>query len=163
MRKLILAATGLATLATAMPASAQRAWDWSGGRPGAGEFRLIGPGVRFLIPELRATPRGRAFVLRNFDFNRDRLITRREAMEANRAFIEIAGPNRGRFDWDRRDRGYVVAVPVPDRGPPPAVVGGRWDRRAMRDYGFRQTPRASTIFPAGTAAALNKAWSTNIR
>jgi outer membrane protein OmpA-like peptidoglycan-associated protein len=138
MRNLILATLGLAAVASAAPASAQRAWDWSGGRPGSGAWRLAGPGVPMLIPELRASHRGRAFVLRNFDLNRDRFINRREANAANRAFVEIAGADRPRFDWDRRDTTFVD-VTGPDRGPI------AWDRRAMRDYGFRQTPRGATM------------------
>lgn len=137
MRNLILAALGLTAAVTALPAQAQRAWDWSGGRPGSGALRLAGPGVAVLIPELRGSPRGRAFVLRNFDLDRDGIIGRREAHAANRAFIDVAGPTRARFGWDRRDTTYVVAVP--DRGP------AAWDRRAMRDYGFRQTPRGATM------------------
>ena len=139
MRKMILATLSLAAAVTAVPASAQRAWDWSGGRPGSGTWRLVGPGVPLLLPELRASLRARAFVLRNFDFNRDRIIGRREANAANRAFIDTAGPRRTRFDWDRRDDGFVVDVPVSRQGP------GAWDRRAMRDYAFRQTPRGATM------------------
>jgi outer membrane protein OmpA-like peptidoglycan-associated protein len=136
---MILATLGLAAATSAIPASAQRAWDWSGGRPGSGTWRLVGPGVPMLLPELRASLRARAFVLRNFDFNRDRIIGRREASAANRAFIEIAGPGRSRFDWDRRDAGFVEVAPAPGRG------AGGWDRRAMREYGFRQTPRGATM------------------
>lgn len=143
MRNLILATLGLAAATTALPASAQRAWDWSGGRPGSGAWRLVGPGVPVLLPELRASLRGRAFVLRNFDWNRDRVIGRREANAANRAFIETAGPARARFDWDRRDVGFAVAVGAPGRGVD--ARPGTWDRRAMRDYGFRQTPRGATM------------------
>lgn len=141
MRKTILATLGIALAAGAVPAEAQRSWDWTGGRPGSGAWRLVGPGVGVLIPELRASLRGRAFVLRNFDWNRDRVIGVREARAANRTFIELAGRDRPRFDWDRRDTTFVVAVPDrgPDRGP------RAWDRRAMRDYGFRQTPRGATM------------------
>jgi outer membrane protein OmpA-like peptidoglycan-associated protein len=136
---MILATLGLAAATSAIPASAQRAWDWSGGRPGSGTWRLVGPGVPMLLPELRASLRARAFVLRNFDFNRDRIIGRREANAANRAFIDAAGPSRSRFDWDRRDAEFVEVAPAPGRG------GSGWDRRAMRDYGFRQTPRGATM------------------
>lgn len=142
--KTILAAA-LALASTATPALAQGPWDWSGGRPGGREFRLAGAGVRLLIPELRATNRGRAFVMRNFDRNRDGLVQPREAEMANRAFLRIAGERRGRFEWDGYDRGYGR----PDRiaRPPVGSVsdGGRWDRRAMRDYGFRQTERGATM------------------
>lgn len=128
----------LATVAT--PALAQGSWDWTGGRPGAREYRLAGAGVRLLIPELRATPRGRAFVMRNFDRNRDGLVQPREAEMANRAFLEIVGPRRDRFEWDSYDRGD--ARPGMGGG---MREGGRWDRRAMRDYGFRQTTRGATM------------------
>ena len=143
MKKTIFATLALATLATAAPASAQDRWDWGGGRPGTREYRLIGRGVPLLYPELRGTNRGRAFVLRNFDFNRDARVSPREAEAANRAFAGIAGPrrpgnDRAGFDWDARDRGYVVAVPA---GP----VSSGWDRRAMHDYGFRQTERGATL------------------
>lgn len=130
-------ALGLATtftLATAAtPALAQDHWDWHGGHRGDRAYVLVGQGVRFLIPELRDTNRGRAFVLRNFDRNRDGRINRIEADEANRAFIHIAGPRRDRFDWDSRD---VAVVPV---------ERGRWDHRAMRDYHMRQTRYGATF------------------
>lgn len=136
MKKLTFAALCLGTVIAATPVAAQRAWDWTGGRPGTREYRLIGAGVPALFPELRSTNRGRAFVMRNFDWNRDGRVAPREANAANRAFAQIAGARRDRFDWNQRDRGYVVVV---DRGP------GRWDRRAMRDYGFRQTERGATM------------------
>lgn len=129
---------GLA-LAAAGPALAQGPWDWSGGRPGARDYRLVGGGVRLLIPELRATNRGRAFVMRNFDRNRDGLVQPREAELANRAFLEIAGARRTRFDWAMYDR------PVARANPPVAPLAGRWDRRAMQGYGFRQTARGATM------------------
>lgn len=130
-KRMILAALGVAVTA---PASAQT-WDWSGGRPGMRDVPLAGPGVRTLYPELRATHRGRAFVLRNFDRNRDLLISVREAQAANRAFATIAGTRRDRFDWDSRDSGWQR----PGRG------AGGWDRGAMRAYGFRQTERGATM------------------
>ena len=140
-KRTLIAAATLALLGTgATQAQAQDRWDWGGGRPGEREYRLVGPGVPMLFPELRRTPRGRAFVMRNFDFNRDGIVSRREADAADRAFAEIAGPDRGRFDWEARGR-Y-------DGPPPPVVVErgpGRWDRRAMHDYGFRQTPRGATL------------------
>ena len=131
--KLILAALSVATIATAMPAAAQNRWDW-----GAGDraYRLIGAGVPILYPELRRTDRGRAIVMRNFDFNRDGRVNPREATAANRAFAEIAGPRRDRFDWELRDRDVVV---VEERGQ------GNWDRGAMRNYGFRQTERGAQL------------------
>lgn len=116
----------IATMLTAGPALAQDRWDW---RPG--DYRLAGAGAPLLYPELRATPRGRAFVMRNFDLNRDGRVEPREADAANRAFAAIAGPSRDRFDWDR----HVVVT----------EERGGWDRGAMRDYGFRQAPRGATL------------------
>lgn len=121
----------LAALAAATPATAQ-SWDWSGGRPDGVEIRLAGAGVRLLYPELRNTLRGRAFVLRNFDGNRDRLIQPREAQAANIAFARVAGPRRDRFDWDARDADW--------RAP-----AARWNQDAMRGYGFRQTSRGAML------------------
>lgn len=130
MKRLLIATTlGLATIA---PATAQN-WDWSGGRPGSTDTRLAGPGVRLLHPELRNTHRGRAFVIRNFDRNRDRSISVREAEAANRAFAGVAGERRDRFDWDARDGGWQ------------RPGAARWDRGAMRAYGFRDTPRGATM------------------
>ena len=130
--KIMTAALAVATLTAAAPASAQGRWDWTGGRAAGPEVRLAGPGVRMLFPELRDTRRGRAWVARYFDRNRDRLIGPREAMAANEAFAAVAGPRRDRFDWEARD---VVVVERP----------GAWDRGAMRGYGFRQTPRGATL------------------
>jgi outer membrane protein OmpA-like peptidoglycan-associated protein len=121
-------------IAAAAPLSAQDRWDWGGGRVGDRAYDLVGAGVPILFPELRRSNRGRAFVMRNFDLNRDGRINPREADAANRAFAEIAGPRRGRFDWDARD---AVAVGPVDRGG--------WDHRAMRDYRFRQTPLGATL------------------
>lgn len=135
MKMLFAAATALVAIAT--PAIAQDRWDWSGGRPDGPDFRIAGPGVRILYPELRESRRGRAFVMRNFDRNHDRFLTMFEAREANRAFAQIAGPRRGGFDWDSRDHGYVVE----ERGG----RGGGWDRGAMHGYGFRQTARGATM------------------
>lgn len=115
-------------------------WDWAGGRAGdARVYDLRGPGVRMLFPELRDTPRGRAFVLRNFDMRHDGFITPREAREANRAFAE-AVPDRRRFDWAVVDAGPA--------SPPPYVSAGRpipWDRGAMRGYHFRDTPEGARM------------------
>jgi outer membrane protein OmpA-like peptidoglycan-associated protein len=115
-------------------------WDWAGGRPGdARAYDLRGPGARMLFPELRDTPRGRAFVLRNFDERRDGFITPREARAANRAFAE-AVPDRRGFDWAVVDSGPP--------SPPPYVSTGRpipWDRGAMRDYHFRDTPEGARM------------------
>ncbi|GEM71573.1 OmpA family protein [Sphingomonas aquatilis] len=134
-KSIIIAAMLAAGIAT--PALAQDRWDWSGGRPGDRPYRLIGAGVQGLIPELRDTPRGRAFVMRNFDRNRDGRISPAEAADANGAFLRIAGPRRDRFDWDARDRTVVVETRE--------VLAPGWDRRAMHDYGFRQTPRGATL------------------
>ena len=128
----VLAATLLT--AGASPALAQDRWDWGGGRADDRDYGLVGAGVPILYRELRATNRGRAFVMRNFDRDRDGRVSRREAQAANRAFAEIAGPRRDRFDWESRDRTVVVE----DRG-------GGWDRGAMRGYGFRQTSRGATL------------------
>lgn len=127
-RMILTAATAASALLAVGPATAQGRWDWA---PGDRPYRLAGPGVPMLFPELRGTPRGRAFVMRNFDFNRDGFINRREAAAANRAFADVAGPNRARFDWDRPGR--VV------------VVERHWDRAAMRDYHFRQTPQGARM------------------
>lgn len=124
---IIVAGLAASTLAAATPAAAQRL-DW---RPGT--YRLAGVGVPDLYPELRGTPRGRAFVMRNFDWNRDGRVNRREADAANRAFAGVAGPRRDRFDWDARDR-VVVA---------PGRVG--WDRGAMRGYGFRDSAEGARL------------------
>lgn len=134
-------AAAVALIASAAPAGAQARWDWSGGRPGSTDYRLVGPGVRFLYPELRGTMRGRAFVIRNFDRDRNRVISVSEARAANAAFAQIAGARRDRFDWDARDSGYVVV----DRGD----RGGAWDRGAMRGYGFRQTARGAMMRMGG--------------
>lgn len=131
MHKVSIIAAALATtLAVTAPAQAQDRWDW---RPGSD--RLAGPGVPRLFPELRNSPRGRAFVMRNFDRNHDGLIDPREAAMANRAFADVAGPRRDRFDWERHRPGVVV---VEERG-------GNWDHGAMRGYGFRQTARGATM------------------
>lgn len=127
-------AASAALIATCGPAMAQRDWDYGGGRQGDREYRLEGAGVPLLLPELRRTNRGRAFVMRNFDANRDGRVSPREAEQANRAFRQVAGPRRDRFDWESRDRTVV------DEGRP-----GQWDRRGMRDYRFRQTALGATM------------------
>lgn len=132
----MLFAAAAALVATMTPAVAQDRWDWSGGRPNGPDFRMVGPGVRVLYPELRETRRGRAFVMRNFDRNHDRVLSVMEALEANREFKELAGPRLRGFDWDSRDSGYAVE----ERGG-----RGGWDRGAMRGYGFRQTARGATM------------------
>jgi len=133
----------LATLAT--PAFAQDRFDWGGGRGGERDYGLAGAGVSRLLPELRRTPRGRAFVMRNFDRNEDGRISPREADEANRAFLRIAGGRGDRFDWESRDIGR------------PAVQNREWDRRGMRGYRMRQTRHGATfdlqdvLFETGSA------------
>ena len=134
------AALAVATLlASAGPAIAQDRWDWN---PGPRPYQLAGPGVEILFPELRDTPRGRAFVMRNFDWNHDGYVDRREAEAANRAFAERAGPRRERFDWDRHAPREGM---IDDQGPPPPAADAGWDRHAMRDYGFRQTPLGARL------------------
>lgn len=141
-RALALAAA-LTTLST--PALAQERFDWGGGRSGERDYRLIGAGVARLLPELRRTARGRAFVMRNFDRNDDGRVGPREAEEANRAFLRLAGARRDRFDWESRDI---------DR---PTVRHREWDRRGMRDYRMRQTEHGATfdlqdvLFETGSA------------
>jgi outer membrane protein OmpA-like peptidoglycan-associated protein len=137
----------LAASALAGAASAQDRWDWSrGGDDDRGAYRLVGPGVGDLVPELRATRRGQAFVLRNFDFNHDGIITHREARQANKAFLGVAGDDRAHFDWEhrgehrdwseRRDldehRDYGERRDFDGQGQ------GGWDRQGMRGYHMRQ-------------------------
>ncbi|MEG3087851.1 OmpA family protein [Sphingomonas sp. PB4P5] len=135
MKRTAILTAALITATLATGASAQGRWDFDGGRQGDREYRLVGAGVPTLYRELRATNRGRAFVMRNFDNNRDGRISPREAQAANRAFSGVAGPRRDRFDWDRRGSEVVVV----EQG------GGQWDRGAMRNYGFRQTSRGATL------------------
>jgi outer membrane protein OmpA-like peptidoglycan-associated protein len=140
MRKFLLAGGLLAATAAglAAPASAQDRWDWGGGRAGDREYRLVGPGVQRLYIELRSSNRGRAFVMRNFDFDRDGRVDIREAIAANRAFDGAAGGRRDRFDWESRGRG-------PDRMVERGDRGGGWDRNAMRSYNFRQTAEGARM------------------
>ncbi|MDR1967717.1 MAG: OmpA family protein [Burkholderiaceae bacterium] len=117
-------------------------------------YDLRGPGVRELLPELRDTPRGRAFVMRNFDFDRNGIIMPHEAREANRAFIQVAGRERHRFDWDQPPARFVVVPPppppvvVPPPPPPDARAMEGYDRRAMRRYHFREG-RYGAVFDLG--------------
>jgi len=111
-------------------AAAQDRWEWDGGRAGDRDYRLIGAGVPRLLPELRRTNRGRAFVMRNFDFNRDGRVSPREARAANRAFAD-RGPRRG-GDWGGPERVVVERE-------------GGWDRDAMRGYRFRQTAEGARM------------------
>lgn len=137
-------AVALTTLAT--PALAQDRFDWGGGRNGERDYGLVGAGVSRLLPELRRTARGRAFVMRNFDRNEDGRVNPREADDANRAFLRIAGGRRDRFDWESRDLGRPVVAQRRD-----------WDRRGMRGYQMRQTERGATfdlqdvLFETGSA------------
>jgi outer membrane protein OmpA-like peptidoglycan-associated protein len=136
-------AVALSVLAT--PAVAQDRFDWGGGRSGEADYQIRGAGARLLIPELRRTSRGRAFVMRNFDSNDDRRISPREADAANRAFTRIAGGRGDRFDWEGRD---VRVAQTQERD---------WDRRGMRDYRMRQTRYGATfdlqdvLFETGSA------------
>jgi outer membrane protein OmpA-like peptidoglycan-associated protein len=128
----------------AAPASAQDRWDWNGGgADDRGAYELVGPGVAMLEPELRDTRRGHAFVMRNFDFDHNGRVSPQEARAANRAFLDAAGAERGRFDWEHRGRpDEPPRVDRGDRGDRPdrADRGGRggWDRQGMRNYRFRQ-------------------------
>ena len=70
-RMRLRAAGALALLAAGAPIAAQQRLDWDGSRQGDHAYGLVGAGVPELLPELRATNRGRAFVIRNFDHNRD--------------------------------------------------------------------------------------------
>jgi len=131
--------------ATTAPAFAQARYDMSNPPWSRLGYRLAGAGVPILFPELRNTARGRAFVMPNFDANGDGRINRQEAGDANREFARIAGPRRDRFDWAAyaRDPGGYRG----DRGGGTTVVETTttWDRGAMRNYGFRQTPRGATL------------------
>jgi outer membrane protein OmpA-like peptidoglycan-associated protein len=136
-------AVALTTLAT--PALGQDRFDWGGGRSGERDYGLAGAGVSRLLPELRRTARGRAFVMRNFDRNDDGRVSPREADEANRAFLRLSGGRRDRFDWESRDI---------DR---PVAQHREWDRRGMRGYQMRQTRYGATfdlqdvLFETGSA------------
>lgn len=134
MRKFLLmgAAMAAALTVSAGSASAQDRWDWDGGDS---DYRLAGPGVPLLFAELRRTNRGRAFVMRNFDRNRDGRVGVREAQAANRAFAAAAGPRRDRFDWESRGR----RADLGERGGRVEERADSWDRAGMRAYNFRQT------------------------
>lgn len=149
-------AAALTTLTT--PAFAQDRFDWGGGRSGERDYGLVGAGVPRLLPELKRTARGRAFVMRNFDFNHDGRVGPREAEDANRAFLRIAGARRDRFDWESRDVDRpVVRHRDIDR---PVVRNRDWDRRGMRGYRMRQTRHGATfdlqdvLFETGSARLL---------
>ncbi len=165
---LAAAALGLAAGALAGTAAAQPGYDGYGvyggyghrdgyarRRPGAD---LVGPGVRELLPELRETGRGRAFVLDNFDWNHDGVVEVREARAADRAFLD-----RGR-EWNDHDRadGEDDFRPGPPPPPPPSRPDG-WDRQGMRDYHFRQGTYGATftlsdvLFRTGSAELLPEA------
>jgi outer membrane protein OmpA-like peptidoglycan-associated protein len=139
----IALAVAFTTLAT--PVLAQERFDWGGGRSGERDYRLSGAGVPLLLPELKRTARGRAFVIRNFDRNHDGRVGPREAEDANRAFLLVAGGRRDRFDWESRDVGRPIARQRD------------WDRRGMRGYQMRQTRYGATfdlqdvLFETGSA------------
>lgn len=138
--RLMLATTVplLALAGTATSASAQARYDPRDPHFD-GRLPLHGAGVPLLFPELRSSPRGRAFVIPGFDADGDGRIDPREAREANRAYARTAGSRRDRFDWNAHDRGpRGDVVEVEQRG-------GRWDAGAMRGYGFRQTSRGATM------------------
>lgn len=137
---MLTAATVIGSLAA--PALAQERWDWAGGRPGDREIVLEGRGVPNLLPQLRDSRRGRAFVMRNFDENANGRISPREADDANRAFLRIAGERDRRFDWEARDADYRGDhADRADRGE----RRGDWDRRGMREYHMRQTREGATL------------------
>ena len=130
-------------------------WDRGGGGPDdRRHYDLAGPGVPMLYPELRDSPRGRAFVMRNFDLNRDGFIDPHEARAADRAFDEMTHGDRAHFAWGDHggDRGYA---PPP---PPPPVAAGGWDRDGMRAYHFHQNrygamfSMGDVLFQTGSAA-----------
>lgn len=128
-----VALAGAVTAASAFGALAQPSrWDFAGGRADDRRaYDLRGPGVDILVPELRNTRRGQAFVLRNFDADRNGRINRREALAANDAFAAVAGQDRRNFRWERFDE--------------PARAERRWDREGMRAYRFRQGRYGATF------------------
>lgn len=126
----IRAACVAALVAGSGAAAAQDRRGWDEGPSGDRDYRLIGAGVPSLLPELRRTARGRAFVMRNFDFNRDGRVSPREARAANRGFAS-RGPRRG-GEWGGPDRVIVERE-------------GGWDRAAMRGYRFRQTAEGARM------------------
>ncbi len=144
----LAAALGLALAAAsvAAPAFAQDRYDDRRGPefrgPDGAPGELRGRGVGLLIPELRDTPRGHAFVLERFDFNHDGFVSPEEASAANRAFQDRRDEHR--FDRDHRDDGRRDEGRRDDRGPappippPPVERAAPWDRAGMRDYHFRQ-------------------------
>ena len=166
VRLLLAAAVGVAVasgpLLTAS-ASAQSRWDRDGAFDGRGGYGLRGRGVRLLEPELRETARGRAFVLRDFDFNHDGRVSPDEAIAANRAFREDARDGRRAGDRDGSDDRFAPPPPPPppmtQPAPPPAppAADREWDRGAMRDYHFRQGRYGATftmsdvLFETGSA------------
>lgn len=142
------AAIGAAMLAAgATPVCAQARYDMSNPPWARDGYRLSGAGVPLLFPELRDSPRGRAFVMPNFDANGDGRISPQEARDANREFARLAGPRRDRFDWDGYARGHGGGPRGGPRGGETVITETTtsWDRGAMRDYGFRQTPRGATM------------------
>ncbi len=130
-------------------------WDRGGGGPDdRRHYDLAGPGVPMLYPELRDSPRGRAFVMRNFDLNRDGFIDPHEARAADRAFDEMTHGDRAHFAWGDHggDRGFAPPPPLP-----PVAAGG-WDRDGMRAYHFHQNrygamfSMGDVLFQTGSAA-----------
>lgn len=130
----VILGLGAALALGATAASAQSRWDFGGGGPDDRRlYELRGRGAALLVPELRDTRRGQAFVLRNFDDNDDGRVSPREADAANRAFLTLVGPDRRAFRWER------FSAPPEARG---------WDRRGMREYRFRQG-RYGAVFDIG--------------
>jgi outer membrane protein OmpA-like peptidoglycan-associated protein len=149
-RRAVTMAVFVGALATT--AQAQDHGDRAGPGRDHSDYELVGAGVPLLVPELRRSDRGRAFVVRNFDLNQDGRISRREAEAANHAFLRMAGGRGDRFDWESRE----ISRPVVRD----------WDRRGMRDYHMRQTRYGATfdlqdvLFETGSArlrpAALDR-------
>ena len=121
----------LATIGGA--AAAQDRWDRDDDGPGYRDVRLVGAGVPSLLPELRRTQRGRAFVMRNFDLNRDGRIS-----PARGAGRQPRLRQCGRPDRDECRRGTDPIGVAVDRGE-------GWDRAAMRGYSFRQTAEGARM------------------
>jgi outer membrane protein OmpA-like peptidoglycan-associated protein len=131
-------------------------WDRGGGGPDdRRHYDLAGPGVPLLYADLRNSQRGRAFVMRNFDMNRDGFIDPREARAADRAFDQMAHGDRRHFAWGRGGDDRSMAPPF-SPGPPAAESG--WDRQGMRAYHFRQNrygamfSMGDVLFQTGSAA-----------
>lgn len=113
-----------------------------------GDYQLSGAGVSMLLPELRHSAEGRAFVMRYFDRNDDGQVSPGEAQEANRGFLRNPDERGNRVEPVSRDTG-------------PTVAEHRASARAgMRAYRMRQTERGATfnlqdvLFETGSAQLL---------